>query len=87
MNNIRKATGYVDNPAKLLRLTPNELTPPISSLMNTLAMSPLYLKWYNSYKMNFRPVSILTGISKLSELSEYVANDQLLEFSLDHLMM
>ena len=40
-------------------------------------LSPLYKKEDNLNKKNFRPVSILTGISKLYES---VVNDQLLEF-------
>ena len=40
-------------------------------------LSPLYKKEDNLNKKNFRPVRILTGISKLYES---VVNDQLLEF-------
>ena len=90
MINIRKATGYDNIPAKLLRLAQNELTHPIANLINnTMAMntfpdqlkcaelSPLFKKEDNLNKTNFRPVSILTGISKLYES---VVNDQLLEY-------
>ena len=90
MINIRKATGYDDIPAKLLRLAQNERTHPIANLINnTMAMntfpdqlkcaelSPLFKKEDNLNKTNFRPVSILTGISKLYES---VVNDQLLEY-------
>ena len=92
MINIRKATGYDNIPAKLLRLAHNELTYPITNLVNnSMAMStfpgqlkcaelsPLYIKEDNLNKKNFRPVSILTSISKLYE---YVVNDQLLELSI-----
>ena len=71
MINIRKATGYDNIPAKLLRLAQNELTHPNDNLIyNTKAMStfldqlkcaelsPLFKKEDNLNKMNFRPVSI-----------------------------
>ena len=90
MINVRKATGYDNIPAKLLRLAQNELTYPITNLVNNsismstfpdqlkcAELSPLYKKEDNLNKKNFRPVSILTGISKLYES---VVNDQLLEF-------
>ena len=90
MINIRKATGYDNIPAKLLRLAQNELTYPITNLINNsismstfpdqlkcAELSPLYKKEDNLNEKNFRPVSILTGISKLYES---VVNDQLLEF-------
>ena len=89
MINIRNATGYDDIPTKLLHLAQNELTHPIANLINnTMAMntfpfqlkcaepSLLFKKEDNLNKMNFRPVNILTGISKLYE-SVY---DQLLEY-------
>ena len=90
MIKIRKATGYDNFPTKLLCLGQNELTHPIANLINnTMAMgtfpdqlkcvelSPLFKKIDKLNWMNFRPVSILTGISKLYES---VVNDQLLEF-------
>ena len=84
MINVRKATGYDNIPAKLLRLAQNELTYPITISISTFPdqlkcaeLSPLYKKEDNLNKKNFRPVSILTGIS---ELYESVVNDQLLEF-------
>ena len=88
--NIRKATGYDNIPGKLLRLAHGELAGPVTNLINTtMAMdtfpnpmkytevSPFYKKEDNMNKKNFRPVSVLTGISKLYES---VINDQLLEF-------
>ena len=40
MINVRKATGYDDIPAKLLRLAQNELTYPITNLVNnSISMS------------------------------------------------
>ena len=90
MINVRKATGYDNIPAKLLRLAQNELTYPITNLVNNsismstfpdqlkcAELSPLYKREDNFNKNNFRPVSILTGISKLYGS---VVNDQLLEF-------
>ena len=90
MINVRKATGYDNIPAKLLRLAQNELTYPITNLVNNsismstfpdqlkcAELSPLYKKEDNLNRNNFRPVSILTGISKLYES---VVNDRLLEF-------
>ena len=82
MINIRKATGYDNIPAKLLRLAHNELTYSITNLVNNSMASvqswvPYIKKEDNLNKKNFRPVSILTGISKLYES---VVNDQLLEF-------
>ena len=88
--NTRKATGYDNIPAKLLRLAQSELAGPVTNLINTtMAMntfpdhmkcaevSPIFKKEDNLNKKNFRPVSVLTGISKLYES---VVNDQLLEF-------
>ena len=90
MISIRKTMGYNNIPAKLLRLAHNELTYPFTNLVNnSIAMSTfpgqlkcaelssLYKKEDNLNKKNFRPVSILTCISKVSE---FVVNDQLLEF-------
>ena len=90
MLNTRKSTGYNNIPANLLRMAHVELASPISKLINnTMQMnvfpktmkcaelSPIYKKDDNLLKNNFRPVSVLTGISKLYES---VVNDQLLEF-------
>ena len=68
MINIRKATGYDNIPAKLLRLTQNELTHPIANLINnTMAMntfpdqlkcaelSPLFKKEDNLNEFSTRP--------------------------------
>ena len=90
MLNTRKSTGYDNIPAKLLRIAHVELAQPISHLINyTMEMnifpdtlkcadvSPVFKKDDNLNKNNFRPVSVLTGISKLYEC---VVNDQLFEF-------
>ena len=90
MLNTRKSTGYDNIPAKLLRMAHVELASPISKLINNAMqmnvfpetmkcaeLSTIYKKDDNLLKNNFRPVSVLTGISKLYES---VVNDQLLEF-------
>ena len=67
--------GYDNIPVKLLRLAQNELTHSIENLINnTMAIStsqnqltraePLLNEPDNLNKMNFRPGSILPGISK-----------------------
>ena len=78
MINVRKATGFDNIPAKLLRLAQNELTYPITNVVNNsiaistfpdqlkgAELSLLYKKEDNLDKKNFKPTSILTGISKL----------------------
>ena len=83
---IKKATGCDNIPGKILRLAHNELTTPLTSLMNncmgrgifpgnmTLAeVSPSYKKSDNLMKGNYRPVSVLTTLSKLYEST---MNDQ-----------
>ena len=90
MLNTRKFTGYDNIPAKLLRMAHVALASPISKLINNAMqmnvfpetmkcakLSPIYKKDDNLLKKNFRPVSVLTGISKLYES---VVNDQLLQF-------
>ena len=85
--NIRKATGYDNIPGKLLKLGSSELCIPIANLMNTCLsknvfpgnmkcaeVSPIYKKDDNLMKNNYRPVSILTSLSKIFES---VMNDQM----------
>ena len=89
MLNTRKSTRY-NIPAKLLRMAHVELASPISKLINKARqmnvfqetmkcaeLSPIYKKDDNLLKNNFRPVSVLTG---MSNFYESVVNDQLLEF-------
>ena len=84
---IKKATGYDKIPGKLLRLAHNELASPLTFLINTCMgrhiypgvmkfaeVSPIYKKADNLVKNNYRPVSVLTILSKLYE---GVMNDQL----------
>ena len=86
---VNKATGYDNIPAKLLRCAHNELCVPIASLINKCMsngifpvdmkcseVAPLYKKADSLLKINYRPVSILTSLSKLYES---VMNDQLCE--------
>lgn len=88
--NVRKATGYDGIPGKLLRLAQCELSLPLTNLFNTCILqscfpnsmkcaevSPVYKKSDNLVKGNYRPVSVLTTISKIFES---VLNDQLVAF-------
>ena len=88
--NPRKATGYDNIPGKLLRVAHNELSVPICHLLNSCIshqrfpgvfkfaeVSPAYKKSDNLYKGNYRPVSVLSCLSKLYES---VLNDQLIEY-------
>ena len=84
---IKKANGYNNIPGKLLRLGRMHLKEPLTKLINDCMhvnqfpeslkcaeVSPLFKKDDNLKKENYRPVSVLTGISKLYEM---VLNDQL----------
>ena len=88
--NIRKATGYDNIPGKLLRLAHSELAMPLANLINKCIVlnnfpvnmkcaevSPIYKKEDNLIKGNYRPVSVLTTVSKIYES---VVNDQMIEF-------
>ena len=85
---IKKATGCDNIPGKILRLAHNELSMPLTSLINNCMksnvfpdimkladVSPNYKKSDNLVKGNYRPVSVLTTLSKLYESA---MNDQLL---------
>ena len=87
--NPRKATGFDNIPGKLLRLGHQELSRPLTYLINVsisqnvfpdemkcAEVSPIFKKNDKLNKKNFRPVSVLTGLSKIFE---YIINDQLLE--------
>ena len=87
--NARKATGFDNIPGKLLKIAHEPLSIPFAFLINTsikqkvfpdelklAEVSPLFKKKDNLDKVNYRPVSVLTGISKIFER---VMNDQLLE--------
>ena len=86
--NIKKATGYDNIPGKIIRLAHKELSVPFANLINIslsrnvfpdimecAEVSPIFKKDDNLLKGNFRPVSILTSISKIYE---NVVNNQLL---------
>ena len=88
--NVRKATGYDNIPGKLLRLAHKELAMPLTTLINkcishsvfpaimkSAEVSPVYKKADNLEKGNYRPVSILTTLSKLHE---YALNDQMVDY-------
>ena len=87
--NPKKATGYDNIPGKMIKIAYRELSVPICNLMNTcIAMrtfptpfkfadvSPIFKSDDNMNKGNFRPVSIL---SILSKLFESVLNEQMLD--------
>ena len=88
--NNRKSQGYDDIPEKLLRLAHAPLAPHLTYLVNlcfrtaTFAdnlknaeLSPIDKKDEYLNKTNYRPVSVLTVVSKLHE---DVMNDQLREY-------
>lgn len=97
--NIRKATGFDNIPGKLLRIVHNELSGPLANLINNCMsqnvfpecmkcaeLSPIFKKNDNLVKDNFRPVSILTTLSKIYELE---MNDQMVDhfiYIFDHLL-
>ena len=91
--NGRKATGYDNIPGKLLRLAHSELAFPLTNLINTCLtrntfpdimkyaeLSPIFKQGDNLSKGNYRPVSVLTAVSKLYES---VINDQMYKYFCD----
>ena len=85
--NPNKATGYDLIPGKLIRITHRELSAPLCHIINTsinlrsfpgimkcAEISPVYKNTDNLKKNNYRPVSVLTAISKTYET---VLNDQM----------
>ena len=91
--NVRKATGYDNIPGKLLRLAHSELALPLTNLINTCLirstfpgimkcaeLSPVFKQGDNLSKCNYRPVSVLTAVSKLYES---VINDQMYTYFCD----
>ena len=83
----KKSQGYDSIPGKLLRLTHSALAPHLTFLLNeclktsafpynikNVELIPVYIRYDNLDKVNYRPVSVLTAISKLNES---VMNDQL----------
>jgi hypothetical protein len=88
--NPKKATGFDNMPGKLIQIAHQELSVPICDLINRAIasrvfpdslkcaeVSPLFKKEYTMSKCNFRPVSILTIISKIYEM---ILNDQMYEY-------
>ena len=87
--NPRKATGCDNIPGKLIRIAYREISIPICSLLNASIaakrfpsimkyadVSPCFKKEDNLFKGNYRPVSVLTVISKLYES---VLNNQMVD--------
>ena len=87
--NPRKATGYDNIPRKLIKIAHHELSIPLRNLINksmklkcfpgimkSAEVAPLYKKDNNLKRDNYRPVSILTMISKLYET---VLNTQMVD--------
>ena len=87
--NHRKATGCDNIPGKLIRIAHREISIPICSLLNASIaakrfpsimkyadVSPCFKKEDNLFKGNYRPVSVLTVISKLYES---VLNNQMVD--------
>ena len=88
--NIKKATGFDNIPGKLLRIAHQELSVPVTSLLNNCLkndifpdvmkyadVSPLFKKADNLCRENYRPVSVLTALSKIYESA---VNDQLVNY-------
>ena len=91
--NLNKSAGYDNIPGKLLRLAHSALAPALTQLVNSCIksskfpmnmklaeLSPVYKNDDNLMKENYRPVSVLTILSKLQES---VVNDQLYVYFVD----
>ena len=78
--NIKKATGVDGIPAKIVKLSKSIMGPQITTLINTTIESgvfpdrlkeaqvtPIYKKSDALQKSNYRPVSVLSIISKIYE--------------------
>ena len=85
--NPRKSTGFDNIPGKLIRLAHQELAAPITKVINgsmtqnvfpdlfkCAEVSPIFKKTDSLNRGNYRPVSVLTCLSKICET---VYNDQL----------
>ena len=91
--NPGKATGYDHIPGKIIRIAHQELSSPITYLINNAIsanalhsvmkcaeISPGFKKDDNLIRGNYRPVSVLHILSKIYES---VMNDELFEYFLD----
>ena len=89
----KKATGFDSIPPKLLKSAAQELALPVTSLVNhsiqrsefpdelkKAEISPLYKCNDDLVLINYRPISILSSLSKLFER---VYNDQMTDFFAD----
>ena len=89
----KKSQGYDNIPGKLLRLAHSALAPHLTYLVNeclktsafpcnmkNAELSLVYKRHDNLDKINYRPVSVLTVVSKLNES---VMNDQLGQYSIN----
>ena len=88
--NSRKATGYDKLPGKIIRIGSSELSYPLTHLINRsislkyfpctmkyAEISPLFKKDDNLSRDSYRPVKVLTVISKIYET---LMNNQLTEY-------
>ena len=88
--NPRKATGYDNLPGKIIRIAYSELSYPLTHLINIsislksfpctmkcAEISPLFKKDDNLMRDNYRPVNVLTVISKIYET---LMNEQLSDY-------
>ena len=91
--NCKKSTGFDDIPVKLLKIGSGPLAPPICNLVNLMFMescfpdilkyaevAALFKRLDNLDKKNYRPVSVLTALSKVFEKVSCVQMSSYFEF-------
>ena len=89
----KKSTGFDDIPCKLLKIGSAPLAPPICNLVNLMFMescfpdilkyaevAALFKRLDNLNKGNYRPVSVLTALSKVFEKVSCVQMSSYVEF-------
>ena len=89
----KKATGYDNIPPQILKIAADELAPPLANLINLSVtksnfpmdlkkseLSPLYKCKDSLMSENYRPLSVLTSLSKIFEK---VFNQQLYDYFTD----